>query len=260
MELLSQGGARTPRGDATPSSPSSVAPYRAGYTPAQRRELEERLLRGELRAIITTNALELGIDIGELDAAVVVTFPGTVASLRQMWGRAGRRGRGLAVYVAGEDALDQFFCRHPDDFLGRPVEAAILDHESPQIHVSHLLCAAHEAPLSRGRRLALRPALGGSGRAARERGRAAAATLAENLRPAPPRRTIPRDASRCARPRAESFAVIDFSSGELLGSVELTRAHSTVHQGAIYLHLGRSYEVHELDLRAPPGARRAVRG
>src|SRR5271168_4703340 len=105
-------------------------------------------MRGELRAVITTDALELGIDIGELDAAVVVTFPGTVASLRQMWGRAGRRGRGLAVYVAGEDALDQFFCRHPDDFLERPVEAAILDHESPLIFRRHLLCAAHEGPLS----------------------------------------------------------------------------------------------------------------
>ena len=79
-------------------------------------------MSGELRAVITTDALELGIDIGTLDAAVVVTFPGTVASLRQMWGRAGRstierRGRGLAVYVAGEDALDQFFCRHPEEFL-----------------------------------------------------------------------------------------------------------------------------------------------
>ena len=77
-----------------------------------------------------------------------MTFPGTVASLRQMWGRAGRRGRGLAVYVAGEDALDQFFCRHPDEFLDRPVEAAILDHENEQIHAAHLLCAAHEGPLA----------------------------------------------------------------------------------------------------------------
>ncbi len=126
-----------------------VAPYRAGYTPQQRRELERRLMNGELRAVITTDALELGIDIGELDGALVVTFPGTVASLRQMWGRAGRRGRGLAVYLAGEDALDQFFCRHPDEFLDRPVEAAILDHESPLIYRQHLLCAAHEAPLSR---------------------------------------------------------------------------------------------------------------
>ena len=136
--------------DSDPELAKLVSPYRAGYTSQQRRELEGRLVRGELRAVITTDALELGIDIGELDAAVVVTFPGTVASLRQMWGRAGRRGRGLAVYVAGEDALDQFFCRHPDDFLQRPVEAAILDHESPQIFRRHLLCAAHEGPLSGG--------------------------------------------------------------------------------------------------------------
>src|SRR5450759_4619154 len=122
-----------------PDLAERVAPYRAGYTPQQRRELEARLVSGELRAVITTDALELGIDIGELDAAVVVPFPGTVASLRQMWGRAGRRGRGLAVYVAGEDALDQFFCRHPEDFLQRAVEAAILDPGSPEIYAEHLV-------------------------------------------------------------------------------------------------------------------------
>ena len=124
-----------------------IAPYRAGYTPQQRRELERRLLEGELLGVVATNALELGIDIGALDAAICVTFPGTVASLRQMWGRAGRRGRGLALYVAGEDALDQFFCRHPDEFLDRPVEAAILDPFNEQLHAGHLLCAAHEGPL-----------------------------------------------------------------------------------------------------------------
>ena len=145
-------------------------------------------MRGELRAVITTDALELGIDIGELDAAVVVTFPGTVASLRQMWGRAGRRGRGLAVYVAGEDALDQFFCRHPEDFLERPVEAAILDHESPLIYRAHLLCAAHEGPLSRERRRVPRPALGGPRRGAAERRRAA-----------PPRRRPRRRQPTCPR-------------------------------------------------------------
>jgi DEAD/DEAH box helicase domain-containing protein len=125
-----------------------VMPYRAGYTPEQRREIEARLVGGDLRAVVTTDALELGIDVGALDAAVVVTFPGTIASLRQMWGRAGRRRRGLAVYIAGADALDQFFARHTDDFLERPVESAILDHESEEIHLAHLLCAAHEGPVS----------------------------------------------------------------------------------------------------------------
>ncbi|HVV89662.1 MAG TPA: DEAD/DEAH box helicase, partial [Solirubrobacterales bacterium] len=125
-----------------------IAPYRGGYTPQQRREIEERLARGELLAVVATDALELGIDVGELDAAICVTFPGTVASLRQMWGRAGRRRRGFAVYVAGQDALDQFFCRHPEEFLGRPVEAAILDHGNEQIAMRHLIAAAYEIPLS----------------------------------------------------------------------------------------------------------------
>ena len=140
--------ARIVREKLGPELEDRIAPYRAGYTPQQRRELEARLTNGDLLAVITTDALELGIDIGALDAAVCVTFPGTVASLRQMWGRAGRRGRGLAVYVAGEDALDQFFCRHPDEFLERPVEAAIVWHENEPIHLAHLLCAAHEGPLT----------------------------------------------------------------------------------------------------------------
>ena len=105
-----------------------------------------------------------------------VTFPGTVASLRQMWGRAGRRNTGLAMYVAGEDALDQFFCRHPDEFLERPVEQAILDHESEQIHEAHLAAAAHELPLTPedgdvfGPRWSARQAARPAGRALRERG------------------------------------------------------------------------------------------
>jgi DEAD/DEAH box helicase domain-containing protein len=237
-----------------------VAPYRAGYTSQQRRELEGRLIRGELRAVITTDALELGIDIGELDAAVVVTFPGTVASLRQMWGRAGRRGRGLAVYVAGEDALDQFFCRHPDDFLERPVEAAILDHESPEIFRRHLLCAAHEGPLSSEDAEFLGPrweahaeVLQSAGELRRrtDRTRPDGAGAGEaGLNTYVPRQPEGYPAAevslRSASP--ESFAIVDVASGELLGSTEAARAHSTVHEGAIYLHLGRSYEVRELDL------------
>ena len=132
---------------ASPGLAARIAPYRAGYTPQQRRAIEAELARGELLAVVATDALELGIDIGELDAAICVTFPGTVASLRQMWGRAGRRSEGIALYVAGEDALDQFFCRHPDEFLDRPVEAAILDHTNERIQTAHLLAAAYEAPL-----------------------------------------------------------------------------------------------------------------
>lgn len=232
-----------------PELAEQVEPYRAGYTPQQRRELEQRLVRGELCTVITTDALELGIDIGELDAAVVVTFPGTVASLRQMWGRAGRRGRGLAVYVAGEDALDQFFCRHPEDFLERPVEAAILDHESPLIYRAHLLCAAHEGPLSRADAEFLGPRweahaeiLQSAGELRRREGTITAAYVPRRPGSYPAAEVSLRSAS------PESFAIVDVSSGELLGSTEAARAHSTVHEGAIYMHQGRSYEVRELDL------------
>ncbi|HEV3320954.1 MAG TPA: DEAD/DEAH box helicase [Solirubrobacteraceae bacterium] len=227
-----------------------VVPYRAGYTPQQRRELEGRLMRGELRAVITTDALELGIDIGELDAAVVVTFPGTVASLRQMWGRAGRRGQGLAVYIAGEDALDQFFCRHPDEFLERPVEAAILDHENPSIHLAHLLCAAFEGPLSSADAEILGPRWEAYAEILLGRGQLRRRSAAH-----PPAAYVPRNpadypaASVSLRSASlDAFAIVDVSSGELLGTTEAARAFSTVHQGAIYLHMGRSYEVCELDL------------
>jgi DEAD/DEAH box helicase domain-containing protein len=251
--------------DADPELAKLVAPYRAGYTSQQRRELEGRLVRGELRAVITTDALELGIDIGELDASVVVTFPGTVASLRQMWGRAGRRGRGLAVYVAGEDALDQFFCRHPDDFLERPVEAAILDHESPLIFRRHLLCAAHEGPLSGEDAEFLGPrweahaeVLQSAGELRRRTG-GARSVAAEVETPGgtmpTPGAYVPRESGgypagevSLRSASSESFAIVDVASGELLGSTEAARAHSTVHEGAIYLHLGRSFEVRELDL------------
>jgi DEAD/DEAH box helicase domain-containing protein len=236
--------------DTDPELADQVEPYRAGYTPQQRRELEQRLVRGELRTVITTDALELGIDIGELDAAVVVTFPGTVASLRQMWGRAGRRGRGLAVYVAGEDALDQFFCRHPEDFLDRPVEAAILDHESQLIYRQHLLCAAHEGPISRADGEFLGPrweahaeALESAGELRRRTGTIGDDTYVPRRPGGYPAAEV---SLRSASP--ESFAIVDVSSGELLGSTEAARAHSTVHEGAIYMHQGRSYEVAELDL------------
>ena len=124
-----------------------LAPYRAGYTPEQRREIERRLVEGDLLGVTATDALELGIDIGLLDCAISVGFPGTVASLRQQWGRAGRRGRGLGVLICSEDALDQFFARDPGALLSRRVEAAILDHASPRILEPHVHAAAYESPL-----------------------------------------------------------------------------------------------------------------
>jgi DEAD/DEAH box helicase domain-containing protein len=227
-----------------PELAARIAPYRGGYTPQQRREIEARLSAGELLAVVATDALELGIDVGELDAAICVTFPGTVASLRQMWGRAGRRRRGLAVYVAGQDALDQFFCRHPDEFIERPVEAAILDHANDQIASRHLVAAAYELPLTDADEDVFGPGW---------RERAERLLAAGELRSAGGR-LLPRRsdfvASRIAlrSASADSVAVIERESGEMLGMVEAERAFTTIHPGAIYLHLGRSYEVERLDV------------
>jgi DEAD/DEAH box helicase domain-containing protein len=223
-----------------PALTERLAPYRAGYTPEQRREIERRLAEGELLGVSATDALELGIDIGVLDCAISVGFPGTVASLRQQWGRAGRRGHGLVLLIAGEDALDQYFMREPESLLGRRVEAAILDHANPRVLDGHVLSAAYEAPVDDADRAIL-------GDEALER----AAELPELKmtkagyvwagRDYPAARVPLRSTS------PDAFTVVEAETGALLGLVERERAYSTVHEGAVYLHLGEQYLVRELD-------------
>jgi DEAD/DEAH box helicase domain-containing protein len=220
-----------------------LSPYRAGYTPAQRREIERRLAAGELLGVAATDALELGIDIGLLDCVISTGFPGTVASLRQQWGRAGRRGHGLAVLVASEDALDQYFMREPEALLERRVEAAILDHTNPRVLDGHVLAAAFEAPLDDADRDVL-------GEAALER-----AGLLPELKQTPAGfvwggRDYPAARVPLRSTSPDSFSVVDTSTGSVLGLVERERAYSTVHEGAVYLHLGEAYRVAELDLDA----------
>ena len=219
----------------------SLSPYRAGYTAAQRREIERRLAEGDLLGVSTTDALELGIDIGLLDAVISVGFPGTVASLRQQWGRAGRRDAGLAVLVATEDALDQYFMREPPALLGRRVEAAILEPASPRVLGGHVRAAAYEAPLRDDDAELLGPEALALARADPEL-RASAAGIVWAGRDHPASRIPLRSAD------ADAFTVVDASTGSLLGLVERSRAYSTVHEGAVYLHLGEAYLVRELDL------------
>jgi DEAD/DEAH box helicase domain-containing protein len=219
---------------------SRLSPYRAGYTAQQRREIERRLGAGELLGVSATNALELGIDVGLLDAVISVGFPGTVASLRQQWGRAGRRGHGLAILVASEDALDQYFMREPDKLLGRRVEAAILDHANPRVLAGHVRAAAYEAPIDAKDAEILGP----------EALEAAAADPALKATPrgfvwggkdSPAARTPLRSAE------TDAFTIVEAGTGALLGIVESARAYSTVHEGAVYLHLGEAFLVRELD-------------
>jgi DEAD/DEAH box helicase domain-containing protein len=219
---------------------SRLSPYRAGYTPQQRREIERRLAEGDLLGVSSTDALELGIDIGLLDAVISVGFPGTVASLRQQWGRAGRRGHGIAVLVASDDALDQYFVREPDKLLGRRVEAAISDHANPRVLAGHVRAAAFEAPIDEADADILGPeALAAAAVDPELKATARGFVWAGKDYPAG------RVALRSADP--DSFTVVDAGSGAVLGLVERSRAYSTIHPGAIYLHLGESYLVEELD-------------
>lgn len=135
-------------GQNAPELKELVSSYRAGFLPEERREIEEKLFSGKLSGVISTSALELGVDIGGLDVCVLVGYPGTISSTWQRAGRVGRKGRdSLVIMIALEDALDQYFMRHPDRFFQKPVEAAVLDIENPQILKSHLLCSVAENPI-----------------------------------------------------------------------------------------------------------------
>jgi DEAD/DEAH box helicase domain-containing protein len=218
-----------------------LAPYRAGYTPEQRRGIERRLMGGELLGVSATDALELGIDIGLLDCAICVGFPGTVASLRQQWGRSGRRGHGLAVLIASEDALDQYFMTQPDALLQRKVEAAILDNANPRVLDGHVRAAAFEAPLDDADRATL-------GDAFLERAPHVSELRRTDRGYVWAGRDYPaaRVSLRSASP--DAVTVVEQQMGSVLGIVELERAYSTVHAGAVYLHLGEPYHVDALDL------------
>ncbi len=222
-----------------------VKSYRAGYLAEDRRELERQLANDELLAVASTNALELGIDIGSLDAAVLVGYPGTRASMWQQAGRAGRRAEGaLAVLVAQDEPLDQYLVTHPEDLFDRPPEAAVIDPTNPFILEPHLACAAREHPLTDEEAAEFWPGseaalerLAAEGALARRRDR-----WHDRSREAPHRHVNLRSAS------GRAFAIVIEETGELLGTVDESRAYSQVHPGAIYLHQGEQFEVRELDL------------
>ena len=234
-----------------PELAERVAPYRAGYTTAQRQEIQARLTHGDLLGVVTTDALELGIDIGELDAAVCVTFP-------ERWRASSRCGAGPDVAVAGWRSTSPARTRSTSSSAAirrtsspAPVEAAILDPFNPEIHTGHVLCAAHEAPVS-----SVDGEFLGEDVETVAGELAEAGLLRERATGFVPRRADDYPAARVALRSAspDSFVLMDATSGEVLGNIEAQRAYSTVHDGAIYLHLGRSYLVRDLDL----GGRRAV--
>jgi DEAD/DEAH box helicase domain-containing protein len=222
-----------------------IRAYRAGYLPSERRELEQRLVDGDLLGVATTNALELGMDIGGLDAVILNGFPGTVAS---MWQQAGRAGRGrdpaLAVLIGADDPLDAYLLHHPADLFGRPHEGALVDPANPYVLGPHLACAAYEAPLTEAdldlfgpRARAAVEALEADGTLRRRR---------DGLRPVSGRSPAANIGLRSAG--GAPVTIVDTSSGEVIGTVDAARAPATVHPGAIYLHQGESYRGVDLDL------------
>ena len=223
-----------------------VAAYRAGYLPEERRELERALVDGDLLGIAATTALELGIDIGGLDACILAGYPGTIASTFQQAGRAGRTQRAsLAVLVAGDDPLDQYLVTHPQELFGRTHESALVDHANPNILDPHLGCAAYELPLTDTDAEFYGPALPDAIARGTEAGflRKRGAKHFWAGRGSPAQEIDIRSAGGTVQ-------IADAETGALLGTVDESRSHFAVHRGAIYLHQGQQYLVSELDLDA----------
>ncbi|MCC6436751.1 MAG: DEAD/DEAH box helicase [Acidimicrobiales bacterium] len=230
-----------------------VRPYRSGYLAEERRDIELALFTGHLRGVVATSALELGIDVSGLDACVLTGVPGTMASMWQQAGRAGRASAdGVTVLVAGDDQLDQWLMRHPQEVFRRAPEPAVINPSNPYVLDPHLECAAFERPLSAldGRfwpedldegvvRLARRDRLGVR---RRDRGAALAAWTGRGW---PSHGIGLRSASS-----AEVKIVRVDDEQQLVGTVDVSRAPATVHPGAVYLHQGVTYRVTELDLEA----------
>ncbi|KQC04521.1 MAG: hypothetical protein APR53_10115 [Methanoculleus sp. SDB] len=224
----------------------SVAPYRAGYLPGERREIEKKLRDGSLSAVVSTNALELGIDVGSLDAVIMAGFPGSMMAAWQQAGRAGRRSyTSWSVLVASDNALDQYFARHPGSFFEKPCEHAILDPANPYILAGHLLCAAAEAPLAPdGEARFFGPDAGDAVRALADAGILAGTRKGW----AYAGRGRASEACPLGTASGESFRVS--CSGQVLETMDRNQAFREAHPGAIHLHQGETYLVTGFDLDA----------
>ena len=224
-----------------------VKSYRAGYLAEDRRAIERQLADGELVAVASTNALELGIDIGSLDAAVLTGYPGTRASMWQQAGRAGRReAESLAVLVAQDDPLDQYLAQHHEELFDRPAEDAVIDPTNPYVMGPHLRCAARELPLAPDdvgaffgpQAEPLLEQLIADGSLARRKG----GTVHDVGRTSPHREVDIRAGS------GHVYRIVLRGTGELLGTSDEHRAFGTLHPGAVYLHQGEQFLVQELNL------------
>ena len=230
-----------------PRCAGRVSAYRSGYLPEERREIERRLFDGSLSGVISTSALELGVDIGGLDVCLLVGYPGSVVSTWQRIGRVGREDRpSLTVLIGMPDALDQYFMANPDELLKRGFEEVVFDPANRVIARAHLVCAGAELPLEQpsdrelyGPLFSLVEELEREGTLARDAGGDRWYTL---------RRRPQRDVS--LRSIGTTYTIVDEEANRVIGTIDSVRAFHETHTGAIYLHLGQQYLVKALDVEA----------
>jgi len=233
------------QGQLSPSLADKISPYRAGYLPEDRRRIEHQFFDGELLGLVATTALELGINIGDLEATVLTGYPGSIASAWQQAGRSGRSAHSsLSFLIAQENPLDQYLMRNPDFFFSKNFDNAIINPGNPYILKPHLLCAAWEKPLEDkdkeffGESSTMLTELEQEGRLRKRH---------ERWHPAPSI-SYPAQDINIRATSGQNYAVIDGREGCLLETVEASVAFFQVHPGAIYLHQGESYLITKLDL------------
>jgi DEAD/DEAH box helicase domain-containing protein len=223
-----------------------IKPYRAGYLAEDRRKIERQLFNGELLGVVATNALELGIDIGDLDATILTGYPGSIASTWQQAGRSGRgKSKALSFLIGLDNPLDQYFMRHPDFFFHRAYENALVNPNNPYILRAHLLCAAWEQYLSTEDEKYFGAAMESEIAELVERGLLKERRGRWYLSPSI---AYPAQHVNIRSTSGENYALIDTSTGSLLENIESSVAFWQIHTGAIYLHQGESYLITQLDL------------
>ncbi len=229
-----------------PALADRISPYRAGYLAGDRRQIEQQFLEGQLLGLVSTTALELGIDIGDLDSTVLTGYPGSIASTWQQAGRSGRStGGSLSFLIAQDNPLDQYLMRNPDYFFGRNFDNALINSGNPHILKPHLLCAAWERPIVERDKDFFG---GGADAALAELEQENKLRKRQEKWYLSPTITYPAQDVSIRSTSGQSYAVIDIYRGCLLETVEASVAFFQIHPGAIYLHQGESYLITELDL------------
>src|SRR4030081_1411051 len=229
-----------------PGQPPAIRGYRGGYLPGERREIERGLRDGRIRGVVSTSALELGIDIGSLDTVVMAGYPGTIAATWQRAGRAGRRsGNSCAVLVASSSPLDQFIVRHPDYFFGNTPEHAFIQPDNLEILINHLKCAAFELPIGPEDRFG---AVDVQDLCARLAEAGFLHCAGKNYHWT--QEAYPADTVSLRSVTSDNFVIIDITGDPtVIGEVDFSSALTTVHEKAIYIHGGQQYHVEHLDFK-----------